>query len=337
MKNDRVQVGIIGTGMIGAVHANNLAHRTVGAQVVNVMDVDRKRAEEVAANCGARATSDAADLIADPAVDAVLIASPDTTHADLSIACIEAGKPVLCEKPMATTVADAERILRAEIAEGRRLAQVGFMRVYDRTHVEVYNMLQRGDLGAALRIRGAHMNPFSGKKSIETAIVNSLIHDIHSVRWLMGAEVNEVYVQWAPAQVDEPRSARYAVVQIRFDGGAIGTLEWSGASGYGYEVMVEVVGERGTAQTISHTSPVLRRGATIAQEITPNWPQRFAKAYVDEAQIWVDSIQSGEQTGPSAWDGYMSLVVAEACIRSTETGLPEAPVGIERPTLYNPR
>ncbi len=334
MKNGIVQVGVIGSGMIGAVHAKNLARRTLGARVASVMDIDRARAETVAADCGARATSDAAELIADPAIDAVLIASPDTTHADLTIACIDAGKPVLCEKPLATTVADAERVVRAELAAGRRLVQVGFMRVYDRTHIDVYSLLKQGELGRALRFRGAHMNPRAGKRTIEEAIVNSLIHDIHTARWLMGAEIDKVYAQWAPSVADEPRSARFALVQLSFVGGAIGSMEWSGDSGYGYEVTVEIVGERGTAQTVSHSSPILRRGTTVAQEVAPNWPQRFSQAYINEAQIWINSVLNAAPTGPSAWDGYMSLVVADACIRSTETGLPETAAGIERPDLY---
>lgn len=335
MKNETaVGVGVIGTGMIGSVHAENLAGRVMGGRVAAVTDIDRARAEAVADACGARATSNAAELIADPAVDAVLIASPDPTHADLTVACIKAGKPALCEKPLATAVADAERVLRAELEAGRRLTQVGFMRVYDRTHREVYDLLHGGEIGEALNFRSRHFNPFHGVKTIETAIVNSLIHDIHSARWLMAAEIDQVYVQWAPALADQPRSARFATVQMRFSSGAIGTLEWSGDSGYGYEVMVEIIGERGTAESVSHTSPVVRRGSAVAQAVTPNWPERFAQAYIDEAQVWVDSIRRGAPTGPSAWDGYMSLAVADACIRSSETGLPEAVVRLERPDIY---
>ena len=337
MKNDVVQVGVIGSGMIGAIHAGNLARRTMGAKVSAVMDIDQARAEAVAADCGAKAYTDAAALIADPAVDALLIASPDFAHADQAIACITARKPVLCEKPMATTVADAERVLRAEVNAGHRLIQVGFMRVYDRTHVDVYDLLARGEIGKALRFRGVHINSESGPKTIEWAIVNSVIHDIHSARWLMGSEISQVYVQWVPSEPDQPKSARFAVVQLKFADGAIGTLEWNGESGYGYEVTVEITGESGTAQTFSHTSPVLRQGSTIAQAVTPSWPQRFATAYIDEAQIWIHSIRKGEPTGPSAWDGYMSLVVADACVRSSETGQPEPAVGMERPALYNPR
>ncbi len=331
MKKDLLQVGVI-----GAVHARNIS-RTPGAAVAAVMDVDEARAGAVASDCGATVYSDAAELIVDPAVDAVLIASPDAFHAEQAIACIEAGKPVLCEKPMATTVADGERVLRAELAAGYRLAQVGFMRVYDRTHADLYDLLAQGEIGRALSFCGEHINPWRAGATIDRAIVNSLIHDIHSARWLMGAEISQVFVQWVPSEPDRPRSARYAIAHLAFADGAIGTLAWNGDSGYGYEILVKITGETGTAQTVGHVSPVLRQGHTVSQDVTPNWPQRFAQAYIDEVQIWVDAIRAGEPTGPSAWDGYMSLVVADACIRSVESGLPARAIGIDRPRLYSPR
>lgn len=337
MKKELLQVGVIGAGMIGSLHARNISRLTPGAAVSAVMDVDQARAQSVAADCGAIVHTDAAALIADAAVDAVLIASPDAFHAEQAIACIEAGKPVLCEKPMATTAVDGERVLRAELAVGRRLVQVGFMRVYDRTHADVFDILARGEIGRALGFRGQHINPWRESSTIEGAIVNSLIHDIHSARWLMGAEISRVFTQWAPSEPDQPRSARYAIVHLAFADGAIGTLEWNGDSGYGYEIVVEITGETGAARTISHSSPVLRQGRRVSQGVTPDWPQRFEQAYLDEVQIWVDAIGRGEATGPSAWDGYMSLVVAEACIRSAESGLPERVSGIERPLLYSPR
>ena len=334
MKNELLQVGVVGTGMIGALHARNISRETAGAAVAAVMDIDEARARTVAADCGARAYTDAAELIADPAVDAVLIASPDAFHAQQAIACIDAGKPVLCEKPMATTVADGERVLRAELAAGRRLAQIGFMRVYDQKHADLSDMVTRGDIGKPLSFRGQHINPWRENSTIEQAIVNSLIHDIHSARWLMNSEISQVFVQWAPSERNQPRSARYAIVQLAFADGAIGSLEWNGDSGYGYEIVVEIVGEAGTARTVSNTSPLLRQGGRVSQGITPDWPQRFAQAYKDEVQIWVDAIRQSEPTGPSTWDGYMSLVVADACIRSVESGSPAAPVGIKRPDNY---
>ena len=336
MNNDTVGVGMIGAGAIGRIHARNLAKRTHGARLAAVMDVDAERAETVAAASGAgRVYADADALIADPEVDAVLIASPDATHAELALACIDAGKPVLCEKPLATIASDAKRVLEAELAAGRRLLQVGFMREYDPAHQDVVMILQSGAIGEALRFRGAHINPHYGVDwTVEEAIVNSLIHDIHSARFMMDAEISSVQVSWVAVDPQRPRTCRLADVNLRFDNGAIGALEWNGDSGYGYEVQVEITCESGVASTLPSDSPVVRGVGGVSQAITPSWPQRFERAYVEEMQAWIRSIKAKEPTGPSAWDGYMTLAVAEACVRSTVTGLPVEIAPIERPALY---
>ncbi|MCY4062128.1 MAG: Gfo/Idh/MocA family oxidoreductase [Chloroflexi bacterium] len=336
MGREAINVGLIGTGMIGSLHAENLLRRTRGATVVAVMDIDHERANAVAAACdGARVHADAGDLISDPAVDAILIASTDRTHAEFAIACIKAGKPVLCEKPLATTMADAERVLRAELAAGRRLVQVGFMREYDQAHRDLYDLLHGGVIGAALKFRSVHINPrFIRELTIDSVITNSLIHDIHSARWIMGEEICSAYVQWVSVDPAHPRSARLADIQVIFDSGAIGSLEYNGDSGYGYEVTVEVTGETGNVESASHPSPSLRQAGTASRAITSNWPQRFGQAYLDEVQAWIDAIGRKDATGPSAWDGYMSLVVADACIRSAETRQPQTTHPIEKPSLY---
>lgn len=336
MGSKTVRVGVIGTGAIGGVHAENLMRRAIGATVVAVMDIDQDRAAEVAANCdGARVFSEAGDLIADPDVDAILVASTDATHADITIACLEAGKPVLCEKPLATTLDDADRVLRAELATGRRLVQVGFMREYDHAHRDLYDLLQSGAIGAALKFRSLHVNPrFVRELTIDSVITNSLIHDIHSARWIMPSEVERAYVQWVPTDRNRPRSARLADLQLALADGAIGSLEYNGDSGYGYEVTVEVTGETGTITTADHPSPALRHSGSRSSAITPNWPERFAQAYIDEVQDWIKAIQGNEATGPSAWDGYMSLAVADASIRSANTGRPERVLASEKPDLY---
>ncbi len=336
MSADNLQVGIIGTGAIGSLHAQNLALRTSGARLSAVMDIDRERANAVAQACGARVITDAQDLIADPDIDAILIASPDASHAELSLAAIAAGKPVLCEKPLATSLADAERIVNAELAARKRLVQVGFMRQVDPAHCDLQALLESGQLGAPLRFRGRHFNPRRGDTiiSIEEAIVNSLIHDMHSLRWLMGSEVQSAFVQWRPDHADMPRSARFALAHLTLDNGGLATLEWSGDSGYGYEVGVEIVGELGTAQTHSHSSPTIRRAGRLSQTVTPDWQDRFAEAYQIEVQNWVDSLRLGAPSGPSAWDGYMSLVIADACLRSVDSGLPEATRALDRPAFY---
>ena len=159
MTFDAVKIGIIGTGGMGGRHALNLALRTPGARVVGIMDVEAERAAAVAEVCdGAKIYTDADMLIADPNVDALVIASPDHTHARLASACIAAGKPVLCEKPLATSVSEAEGVVSAEVANGQRLVQLGFMREYDPAHRQIFDAVQSGRLGRPLYFRGTHTN-----------------------------------------------------------------------------------------------------------------------------------------------------------------------------------
>ena len=158
------------------------------------------------------------------------------------------------------------------------------------------------------------MNPNRGMITIENAIVNSLIHDIHSARWVMESEISSVYVQWVPSKADQPRSARFAIVQMAFEDGAVGTMDWSGDSGYGYEVMLEISGETGTVGTTSHASPILRQGSTISQAVTPNWPERFSEAYIDEAQIWINSILK-ERADRSLGLGWLYVSSRRRCLR----------------------
>lgn len=138
-------IGVIGSGGMGSRHIINLARQTP-AQVVAIMDIDPERASRAADAIagGCKVLTDANALITDPSVGAVLIASPHRFHAEAALACIEAGKPVLCEKPLATSLADAKKVLDAEMAGGKRLLQLGFMREYDPAHKAVKECAARG-------------------------------------------------------------------------------------------------------------------------------------------------------------------------------------------------
>lgn len=332
----QIQIGVIGTGGMGGRHARNLAHAVTGAQVVAVMDVDQKRAQHVAAECSAaHLFSDAHALIAHADVDAVVIASPDRFHAKLTLACLAAGKPVLCEKPLATSVADAKRVLDAESAGGRRLVQVGFMREYDPAHQQVKAVVERGEIGAPLLFRGLHTNWEEGTApTIDEVIINSAIHDIHSTRWLMSQEIATAYVRYIPADPQRPETCRLVVMELTLANGALAIIECNINSGYGYEVAVEIAGTQGMVRTDGFRAPVVRRNFRVEQTIEVDWLVRFDTAYIAEMQNWVQALQQGGATGPSAWDGYASLVVAEACIQAAHSGQPQTVSLPERPAFY---
>ncbi len=337
MADGRTGIGVIGVGGMGARHAHNLATAVAGVRVAAVMDTDRARAEDVAAACGgAKSFADAHALIGDPDVDAVVIAAPDRFHAELALACLETEKPVLCEKPLATTVDDALAVIAAEAKLGRRLVQVGLMREYDPAHAALKQTIARGEIGQTVYMRGTHNNSrLEFSRTVEDVVVNSAVHDIHSIRWLFGADVERVFAQVVPADPNRPGTCRLLVVQMTMAGGGIATVEVNSESGYGYEVFVEAVGTEGSARTTSLTAPVVRSAGSAARAVEPDWLQRFDTAYVLEIQAWIRSVAEGTATGPSAWDGYAAMAVADACIRSVASGRPEGVDPVERPTLYN--
>jgi myo-inositol 2-dehydrogenase/D-chiro-inositol 1-dehydrogenase len=332
-----VHVGVIGTGGMGGRHARNLALSTLGAQVVAVMDVDERRAGEVAEICGgAKIFSDGAALIQDEDVEAVVIASPDVTHAPLALAAIEAGKPTLLEKPLASNLSDAERVLCAEMARGRQLLQIGFMREYDPAHREIKDALLRGAIGRPLLFRGLHTNLSGGApRTIEDVIINSAIHDIHSARWLMADEVTQVYVEHIPALASDPESCRLALIQMTFAGGGMAVIEMNVDAGYGYEVAINVTAESGSIGADGLSGTIVRQQQHAAQSVDPDWLARFDLAYRTEAQTWIQSVSSGAMTGPNTWDGYISMIIADACIRSARTGQPQMVEAMARPAMYD--
>ena len=336
MSTNPVRIGVVGVGGMGGRHARNLAREVAAAKVVAVMDVDAANLDKVGDECGADLRfSDANALIDHPDVDAVLIAAPDRFHAELAKRCIAAGKPVLCEKPLATTAAEARTVIDAEVAGGRRLVQLGFMREYDPAHVAVKRICDSGELGRVLVFRGMHNGLGDGRaRTIEDVITNSAIHDIHSARWLMDDEIVRVYASVVPAAADRSDTARFVFVQLHFAGGALGLVDCNVDAGYGYEVDVQMTGERGMAETNSLRSAGVRQSNNRGQWVEDDWLQRFDTAYVVEVREWVDSIVHTRPNGPSAWDGYVSMLVADACIRSAKSGGVVDVESVEMPDIY---
>ncbi|MCB0081739.1 MAG: Gfo/Idh/MocA family oxidoreductase [Caldilineaceae bacterium] len=336
MNNQPIKIGVIGTGGMGGQHVNNLTNDVAAAQVVALMDVDTARMGEVAKACGVSHTfTDGNELINCPDVEAVLIAAPDRFHAKLTKACIAAGKPVLCEKPLATNAAEAYGVIEAELAGGRRLVQLGFMREYDAAHLKVKAVLDSGALGKRLAFWGSHINETAGSpRTVDDVITNSVVHDLHSARWLMGDEIVKVYTSYVPAAPDRLETARLVLVQLDYRSGAIGQIECNAEAAYGYEVAVKLTGETGTAQTNSLRSAVVHQRNQRGQWVEADWLQRFDVAYINEVREWVRSLQQGAPTGPSAWDGYVSMLVADACVASAKSGKPEAVAVPETPAMY---
>ena len=174
-----VRIGMIGPGGMGQAHIERIHTVIAGGRVVAVSDVDPARAAEVAERIGGVSFATSAELIESPDVDAVMICSFGPAHEVDVLACIAAGKPVLCEKPLTPTSAAALRIMAAEQAAGRRLVTVGFMRRFDASYREMKDLLDSGELGETLMVHCAHRNPTVPENyTWDMAINDTAIHEV---------------------------------------------------------------------------------------------------------------------------------------------------------------
>jgi len=335
---DVISVGVIGTGGMGARHTETLGGTVAGARVGGVMDLDRSQAEKLAANCGPDALvfEDERALIRHDGIDAVVITTPDETHAGLVMECLQHEKPVFCEKPLAIAVEDARRIVDAEAELGRKVVQVGFMRRYDPQHLDVKSAIEAGDIGQPVLLKGTHRNAgaLPGTSS-ESILVNSAVHDLDAARWMLDQEIEEVYVHGTNTEAaadDEVWDLQ--VIQLKLGGGRLANIEVYVNAGYGYEVDLEVVGDAGTIHIAPANAPMLRKQRYAGHPVEGDWLERFPAAYVLEMQRWVEGLRDGRLTGPDAWDGYISLLAVESCIASLRSGSKEPFKGPQTPELY---
>jgi len=307
-----------------------------GAGVSAVTDVNLDEAKKVAEGLpNANVHSTGQELVSDDSVDAVLVCSWGPTHEEYVLAAIAAGKPVFCEKPLATTQEACLRIIEAEVAFGRRLVQVGYMRRYDSYYRALKSVVDGGDIGAPLLMHCTHRNPsVPSHYTREMAITDTAVHEIDMVRWMFGEEI-------VGTRVLKPRKNSLGgeledplLLIFEMSGGALIDVETSVNIRYGYDIRGEVVGETGTA-ALGEFSPVtVRTGNTFAGRVPEDWRERFISAYDVEFQEWIDGVRDGGTYGPSSWDGYAAAVVSDAAVEALRSGNRSTVELAEKPALY---
>ncbi|MFF4853084.1 Gfo/Idh/MocA family protein [Streptomyces sp. NPDC001194] len=330
-------IAVIGTGKMGADHVRRIGRTVGGARVVAVADPDGDRVKAVAAGLeGAGAYTDPAAAIADPGVQAVLIASPGPAHEEAILHALERELPVLCEKPLTPDPAGALRVMEAERRLGRRLVQVGFMRRFDAEYERLKELLDAGGIGRPLFLHCRHRNAASPSFfTSDMLISDSVVHEVDAARWLLGQEITAVSVlspassSAAPEGLRDPR-----LVLLETAGGAIVDVEIFVNCGFGYEVRCEAVGESGTAQIGEGRSMVVRSAGRSSGEIAQDFTVRFADAYDRQLRRWVDAAAQGRVDGPDAWDGYAAAAVSAAGLTAAHSGVRTPVELVERPALY---
>jgi len=321
---DIVPFALIGAGVIGRVHAPNIA-RHPHAELRWVVDVDAARGAELAAAHGAKFSTSADEMLADPAVQAVVIGSSTDVHEAHLLACVAAGKAVLCEKPIADGLEGAKRCLDAARAAGV-VAAIGFNRRFDAHHRAVFDRVRAGEIG---NVESIHIVSRSYAASDPAAAhrAGGLLrekgtHFYDLAHWMAGSEPVEIYA--AGDCLFDPEYAAYgdvdtAALTLRFASGALATFSFSRRTAYGYDEMIEVFGSKGMLQSQRQRSlgVSLYRGDQVVEGgIHPGWLERFAPTYGAELDALVAAIRNGTGITPNLEDGMRAQAVAEAAVAS---------------------
>jgi myo-inositol 2-dehydrogenase / D-chiro-inositol 1-dehydrogenase len=324
-------VGAIGAGRIGSFHAETLARRLPGVRLAAVADPAPGAAQQLADRLGCpQALTSPDQLLADPAIDAVVIASPARTHAGLVGAAAGAGKAIYCEKPMALTLADADRAVAAARHAGVPL-QAGFNRRYDAGFRAAHDKIADGTIGTPQLLRSLTRDPkLADPARIPpwTIFLETLIHDFDALRFLNpGAEPAEVFAL-ADALVRPDFKDRglldTAVVTVRFDNGALATAEASFQAVYGYDIRSEVLGSAGmlTMGDVRRTHLTAYGPQGITADCVTYDQDLFRDAYIAELADFTDCARTGRTPAVTGEDARAALSIARAAIQSVTTASP---------------
>jgi len=332
---EQLHVGVIGVGRMGGCHARNLAGRIPGARLVGLADPNRAARERLQAELGvADGYDDYRELVHRDDVDAIVIATPVEVREDIVRECVAAGKHIFSEKPVASDMAQTQRI--RELLRGAKVKyQLGFMRRFDPGYAHAYEQIRAGRIGEPVLIRltsrDASGPPVSYVHTSGGLFVDSSVHDFDLARWLMGDEVTSVYAlggRFVYHEYAEAGDIDTGIVTLQFRRGSIGMHENSRHSGFGYDIRTEILGTNGCIQVgyLQSRPVVVLQNGQVSHDTVVDFLERFRDAYLAEMVHFVDCLHRGVDPSVGVEDGVKSLEIALAAAASLRSGKPE-PVG----------
>ncbi|MFP3126496.1 inositol 2-dehydrogenase [Ectobacillus funiculus] len=328
---ESIRTAVLGLGRLGYWHAENLVSKVKGAQLVSVADPLEGRAEQVARELGVNKWSqNPNDVLEDDNIDAVVIVTPTSTHADMIKRAAKNGKQIFVEKPLTHALEEADDVIQV-IQEHNVTCQVGFMRRFDPAYAEAKRRIEAGDIGKPLYFkavsRDGNVPPEEFIKHSGGIFLDVAIHDYDLARYLMGQEVTSVtstgnILMQSNKFMEKYNDVDQAMTYLTFDSGAAGDVETMRIAPYAYDIRGEVIGTEGSIQIGSmryHDVNILTsKGST--HNLIPDFPTRFKDAYSLEMVHFIDCLREGKKPICTEVDGKVALEIAAAATKSFVSG-----------------
>ncbi len=327
----RVKIALIGTGRMGSVHARNIVRQIPEADLVAVCDIRLEVAQAVADELGIqRVVYDYHDLLADPEIEAVLIASSTNTHAFMVKDAAAAGKHIFCEKPLALELDKIDEALAAVEQAGVKL-QVGFNRRFDKSYQRLHAIVQSGEIGRPCILRITNRDPdFPAMDFLRVSggiFLDLAIHDFDMIRFQVG-EVEEIYAMGhvlLNEELKEFNDVDTDVIALRFANGALGVIDNSRKAVYGYDQRLDVFCSNGTAMAGNEAETTVVKGNTegfLAAKPPYFFMQRYAPCYVEEVRQFAACVRDDLPTPTTGADGRAAVVLGYAAWKSLRENRP---------------
>lgn len=334
---NELRIAVIGAGAMGLDHIIRINTRISGARVSAIIEPSAEKAAIALENSpGAVLVDNLQSAINQNLCDAVAIVTPGDFHeADIMVA-LNAGLPIFCEKPLTTSIESAVRICAAEEKIGKKLIQVGYTRRFDEGYLRLKEQIESKTLGELIILHCAHRNPrVPDWYGTEMLIADSVTHEFDIIRFLTGSPIAKVEVRQlkrntlAPERLKEP-----ILVFIETESGVNAVVEMNVSIQFGYQVITEAVFESGVAEIGRTQAMNIWQDGRQSQAEHTWYLARFAQAYDNEVQRWVNAATAGTIDGPGAWDGYISVACVRAGLASMKSGKSEETEYLPTPAFY---
>jgi scyllo-inositol 2-dehydrogenase (NAD+) len=326
-----LKVGVIGLGRMGQLYTRLLATRITGVTLYAIAEIDTSARQQATAEFSIpHACSEVEELFTLSELDAVVIATPTSTHAELVKAAARAGKAIFCEKPLALTIEETRAVLDV-VEQAQVPLQVGFMRRFDTAYLEAKALIAAGRIGEPVTFKAVSRDPFCPRREFSDPaksgglIMDMGIHDFDLARWLMGSEVERVTAEGTILvckELAEVGDIDNAVVNLRFHNGTLGNVEVSRNAFYGYDIRTEILGSEGALQTgrHQHTPLLLLTRAGAQYDVTPYLMERFGDAYHAQLQHFAQCLHAGVAPSVGGTDALAACTIAVAATQAYQTG-----------------